>query len=773
MRKPFIGQPLPRFEDRRLLTGQGRFTDDIRLEGAVFAVFVRSPHPSARIVAVKTGAAAGMAGVLDVITAQVYRAEGGQPIRHLADPLDAIDVDRRAFGGWPGAVSHDIPHWPLAEDRVRYVGEPVVMVVAETAALAAEAAEAVEVDYDDLPGVTDARAALAEGAPVVDPLIPGNLAVWAELGNRAGVEAALARAAHVVQGVFPNQRIANAQMEPRAVVVDYDFESDTYLMIAGSQGAMRQRDTLARALGVARDRVQVVVPDVGGGFGPRTNLQSEQPVMAIAARRLHRPVRWTSTRSESFLTDLQARDLCVEARMGLDAAGRILAYDARITGNVGAYTVSFVPMANCSRILTTAYHVPVAAALIRGAMTHTVPTAPFRGAGRPEAHFAIERLLDMAARQIGLDGAEIRRRNLIAAGQLPYRTPSGLTYDSGDFAGNLEQVLQAADWTGFPARRAEAAARGRLAGIGVANYVESPVGALAEAIDLTVGPDGIAMRAGTQSTGQGHETSFVQVLADLLGVEPGQVRLMTGDTRLIDEGGGSHSDRSMRLVGELMVEASEALIGQAKAVLADRLGWVAPEILFQDKRFQTVGDNRSFGLLEVAGMAGELVARARIARRVPAHPTGAAVCEVEVDPETGQVQVTRYTTVDDVGQPINPLIVDGQTHGGILQGLGQALLEQVATDPDSGQVLTGSFMDYGVLRADRVPFYDVALVEDPTGSNALRVKGGGEGGITPALATTINAVLDALAPLGVTDIEMPASPGRVWQAIRQSGGLTG
>lgn len=767
MRKPFIGRPLPRIEDRRLLTGRGRYTDDIRLAGEVFAVFVRSPYPSARIVAIDTGAAAGMPGVLDVITAQVYRTEGGQAIRHLADPLDAIDVTRRAFAG---GVSRDIAQWPLAEDRVRYVGEPVVMVVAETQAQAEAAAEAVEIDYQDLPCVTEARAALEPDAPEVEPLIPGNLAVSAEFGDRPATEAAMARAVHVVEEVFPNQRMANAQMEPRAVVVEYIAESDSYRMIAGSQGAVRQRDTLAWALGVPRDRVQVVVPDVGGGFGPRTNLQSEQPLLAIAARRLGRPVRWTSTRSESFLTDLQARDLCVAARMGLDADGRILAYDAQLTGNVGAYTVSFVPMANCGRILTTAYHVPVAAVLIRGAMTHTVPTAPFRGAGRPEAHFAIERLLDMAARQIGLDRAEIRRRNLIAAEQLPYHTPTGLTYDSGDFAGNMERVLQAADWQGFPARRGDAAARGMLAGIGLANYVESPVGALAEAIEVTVRPGGIEVRAGTQSTGQGHETSYAQVLADLLGVDPGQVRLVTGDTRLIEEGGGSHSDRSMRLVGELMVEASGTLVGQAKAVLADRLGWPAEEISFQDSRFQTVGDNRSFGLLEVAGMAGEMVAKTRIARRVPAHPTGAAICEVEVDPETGQVNVTRYTTVDDVGQPINPLIVDGQTHGGILQGLGQALLEQVATDPDSGQVLTGSFMDYGVLRADRVPSYDVALVEDPTGSNALRVKGGGESGITPALATTINAVLDALAPLGVTDIVMPATPVRVWEAIRRSTG---
>jgi len=779
MRKPFIGRAMPRFEDLRFVAGKGRYTDDFRLEGELFACFVRSPYPSARIVALDTEPAWGLPGVKDVLALQDYRAEGGLAIRHLPDPLDAVDVKIRAFSGFPGTISHDIAQWPLADGRVRYVGEPVVMVVAETLAQAIDACETVTVDYEEEPFVIDARAALEDGAPLVEPGIGGNLACAGEFGNRAAMEAAMARATHVIEGVFPNQRMANAQMEPRAALVSYDGESDVYHMIAGSQGALRQRDTLAWALNVPREKVEMISPDVGGGFGPRTSLSSEQPLLAVAARRCGKPVRWTSTRSEAFLADFQARDLCYEARLGLDSEGRILAYDAKITGNVGAYTVSYVPMANSYRMLTTAYHVPAAVVSVRGAMTHTVPTVPFRGAGRPEAHYAIERLLDIAAGRIGLDRAEIRRRNLIRNEQLPYQTATGLTYDSGDFASNMERALEAADWQGFEARRSEAQTRGKLAGIGLGNYVESPVGALTEAIHVTVHPVGevIEVKAGTQSTGQGHETSYAQVLADLLGVKPDQIRLVTGDTRIIAEGGGTHSDRSMRLVGELIVETSDTLHKRARDILAVVLGCPEAEIAFEAGRFSRQGDNRSFSIFDVASMAeepdvpqalrGSMVASAKISRRIPAYPTGAAICELEIDPALGEVQITRYTTVDDVGQPINPLIVDGQTHGGIFQGISQALSEQIASDPVSGQALTGSFMDYGVLRADRVPSYDVGLSEDPTASNRLRVKGGGEGGIIPALATSINAVVDALRDYGVEHIDMPATPAAIWKAIHQ------
>jgi len=779
MNKPYIGRSLPRFEDLRFVAGKGRYTDDFRLPNQAYAAFLRSPFPAANILSVDVDAARGMPGVFDIITAADYRAEGGLAIRHLADPLDATDIKIRAFSGFPGAISRDVHQWPLAEAAVRYVGEPVVMVVAETLAQAMDACEAVLVDYEETAFVIDALAALEPGAPTVEPGIEGNLAVDASFGDRLATDAAMAKAAYVIEGAFPNQRMANAQMEPRAIIADYDAETGIHRMIAGSQGAVRQRDTLAWALGVERDRVEMTCPDVGGGFGPRTNLAAEQPLLAIAARRLGRPVRWTATRSEAFLTDYQARDLRFDARLGLDGEGRILAYDARVTGNVGAYTVSFVPMANSYRIMTTVYHVPALAVRVRGAMTHTVPTVPFRGAGRPEAHYAIERLLDMAARRIGIDRVDIRRRNLVSKDQLPYRTPTNLTYDSGDFAWNMDRVLEKADWAGFETRRAEAKARGRLAGIGLANYIESPVGSPFESIEVTVEPqdERIEIKAGTQSTGQGHETSYAQVLADMLGVTPEQVLLVTGDTRIIAEGGGTHSDRSMRYIGELATETTATLHARARAILAHHLDCPAETVDFVEGRFAQRGSNTSFSIFDVARLAegpdlpddlrGPMTAKAKIGRRIPAHPTGAAVCELEIDPKLGEVTITRYTTVDDVGQPINPLIVDGQTHGGIFQGVGQAFSEQIASDSDSGQIVTGSFMDYGVLRADRLPSYDVELVEDPTGGNALRVKGGGESGITPALATCINAVVDALAETGIDHIDMPATPERIWAALRK------
>lgn len=413
MRKPYVGRPMPRFEDLRLVAGQGRYTDDFSLEGELYAAFLRSPHPAARILSIDTEEARALPGVHDILTAEEYRAEGGQPIRHIADPLDALDIKARAFAGFEGTTSIDINQWPLAVDRVRYVGDPVAMVVADSPARAMDACEAILVDYEEEPFVIDARAALGEDAPQVDPEIPGNLAAAAQFGDAPATEAALAGAAHVIEGTFPAQRVANCQMEPRAVIASYDAAADSYTMIAGSQGALRQRDTLAWALDVDRERVRMICPDVGGGFGPRTNLGSEQPLLAVAARRTGRPVRWTSTRSEAFLSDFQGRDLVYEAKLGLDAEGRILGYRVAMTGNVGAYTVSFVPMSNSYRIMTTVYDIPTISVDIRGAMTNTVPTVPYRGAGRPEAHYAIERLLDMAARRIGIDRVEIRRRNLV------------------------------------------------------------------------------------------------------------------------------------------------------------------------------------------------------------------------------------------------------------------------------------------------------------------------------------------------------------------------
>jgi carbon-monoxide dehydrogenase large subunit len=777
---PYIGRPLPRFEDLRLVTGKGRFTDDQSLPGQTYGVFVRSPHAHARILEIDGTAARALPGVIAILTAVDYKADGRDGVEQVPNPSDVINYKESAFRDRPDRPVADLPHWPFAEDRARFPGEAVALVVAETLAQARDGAEAVEVDYAPEPAVTDLLDALAPGAPLLWPEIPDNIAFEAEFGDKAATEAAMAAADLVVEHRFRNQRIANAQMEPRAALGAYDAATDRWTFISGSQGVARQRQSLAQALKVPAERIRVVSQDVGGGFGARTMVYPEQLAVLWAARMVGRPVKWTSDRTEAFLTDFQGRDMVTEARLALDRSGRILGYAVRNLGNVGAHTLSYVPLNNGYRVLTTVYDVPAAHVTLAGIMTNTVQTGPYRGAGRPEATFVMERMLDIAARRLGLDRIEIRRRNLVKHDQLPYRSPMGLTYDSGDFAGNMERALEVADWQGFATRREAAAARGRLAGIGVANYIESPVGAPHERVEVTVKADGtVDAVVGTQSTGQGHETSFAQVLADGLGVRPDQVRLLTGDTAVVRAGGGSHSDRSMRLAGTLMVQASAEIVALGSKVAAALLGVDAAAIAFKDGLFQTVSQNRRFSLFDVAqaietdaslpdALRKPLATVATFTGRIPAHPTGAAICELEVDPETGTVAITRYTSVDDVGQPINPLILHGQVHGGIAQGVGQALCEGMAYDPESGQVLSASFMDYGMPRADMLPSFQVEMTEDPTAGNPLRVKGGGESGITPALAAVGNAVADALAPLGIEHVEMPASPHRVWQAIRDA-----
>jgi carbon-monoxide dehydrogenase large subunit len=776
-REPYIGRAMPRFEDLRLVAGRGRFSDDAAFAKQAYASFVRSPHAHARLGAIDGAAAAGLPGVLAIITAADYAAAGGRGIAHMPNPADAHDVKLRAFGGPGRRPPFDAPHPPLATERVRYVGEPVAMAIAETAAAAQDAAERVVVDYAALPAVTDAMAALMPGAPLIHELAPGNLAVEAEFGDPAATQAAFAAAALVVTKTFRNQRIASAQMEPRAAIAAYDPAQGLFTIATCSQGAVRIKAAIAACLGVAPERVRVITGDVGGAFGLLSNAYCEQVMVAFAARHVGRPVKWTNSRSEAFLADYQGRDLATEGRLALAADGRILALAVAMTGNVGAHAVTYVPLSNAYRVTPTVYDIPVAAVTIRGALTNTVPTAPFRGAGRPEATFVLERLIDMAARRLGIDRVALRRRNLIRRAQLPYRSATGLVYDSGDFRANMDAALRLADWSGFPARRRAAAKRGLLAGIGIANYVESPVGQPNEQVEVSVRADGaVEAVAGTQSSGQGHETSFAQVLADRLGITPHDVRLVTGDTAVVAAGGGTHSDRSMRLAGTLLVEASDRIILQARKVFAALAGCAESEADFTDGFFVSPRSNRRLDVFDIAraiatdgslpaGLRTPLESAASFVGRIPAYPTGAAVCEVEVDPHTGLVLICRYASVDDSGQPINPLILHGQVHGGIVQGAGQALCEAVIHDA-AGQALCGSFMDYAMPRAAMVPSFTVALTEDPTRGNPLRVKGGGEAGITPALAAIMNAVLDALSPHGIEHMDMPATPARVWEALR-------
>jgi aerobic carbon-monoxide dehydrogenase large subunit len=763
--RPYVGQPIPRREDERLITGRGRYTDDLAPPNACWAVVLRSPHPHALIGSIRVGAAKACTGVLAVLTHADYRADGLQPIPHYANPADAIDPQVPAFPPKSDLFVFENPQPVLAADKVRYVGEAVAVVVAETLAQARDASEKIEVGYESLPPVVSVEQALASDAPQVWAGAPGNVALDARFGNLPETERAFTQAALVVDRDFPNQRIVNCQMEPRASVSAYDEATETYTLTSGSQGVVRQRAALSIALAIPIEKVRVISPDVGGGFGPRTSLYPESVLVAWAARRLGRPVRWVSDRSEAFLSDFQGRDIATRLAAAFDRRGRFLAVRANIDGNLGAHPTSFAPLHNCYRLLGTVYNVPVGYAAVRGVLTNSTPTSPYRGAGRPEATFAIERLLDIAATELQIDPAEIRRRNLVPKRALPYRNLMGLTYDSGDFRGNMETALLRADWKGFSQRRRASRKRGKLRGIGVANYVEAPVGAVRERADISVSADGeIKITTGTQSTGQGHETVFSQVAADRLGVTLDAIKIVGGDTDIVRTGGGTHSARSMRLVGTLLCEACDKLIANGTLLAAQVLGRPEDEVRFADGLFTSAGTNRSLSLQDLSAQSGTLSASAEIARRIPVHPTGCAVCELEVDPETGLIDLQRYTSVDDVGRPINPLIVDGQVHGGIVQGIGQALVEGLAADA-GGQVVTGSFMDYGLPRADRVPSFDVELTEDPTSGNPLGIKGGGEGGITPAPAAVINALVHALQDYGVEHIDMPATPERVWAAI--------
>lgn len=768
----YVGQSIPRLEDRRFLAGAGRYTDDFNLEGQAYCAFLRSPHAHARIERVDARRAMRSSGVLAVLTGADYAADGLAAIDHAANPIDAIDVGRRAFVASPGERVIELPHWPLALGRVRHVGEPFAAVVALGAAEARDAVELVDVDYEPLPAVASALDAIRPGAPQIWDEAPGNVCFRVAFGDAEAVRRAHAQATHIVRHEFFNNRVANCQMEPRAAIGDYDARSGVHTLISGSQGVVRQRATLAALFKVPPERVRAVSPDVGGAFGPRTNLYPEQAVVVWAAKRLGRPVKWTGDRSEAFVSDYQGRDNVMRASLAIDAEGRILGYEVELLGNVGAHTVTFVPMANAQRLLTTVYHVPAAHAVVSGVLTNTVPTAPYRGAGRPESTHAIERLLDIAAKRIGLDRIEIRRRNLVRHEMLPYRSAMGLVYDSGDFAGYMERALMRADWAGFPRRRAAARRRGKLAGIGLANHIESPVGAPVERASVAVKGDGtVEVVVGTQSSGQGHETTFAQVIADRLGVAIGSVRIRTGDSGFVEQGGGTHSDRSMRIAGTLFVRAAAEIVEHGKAAAAALLEAAAADIEFVPGGFRVAGTDRGVSLFELARAieSGELPADMRAALRsvrdfkgrMPAFPAGAAVCEVEVDPETGVARITRYSAVDDVGLAVNPMIVEGQTHGGIAQGVGQALREGVALDA-AAQPLTGSFMDYAISRADDLPSFALGRAEDPTEGNPLRVKGGGEGGIVPATAAVVNALCDALE---VEDLPMPATSEVVWSAM--------
>ena len=770
-----IGEAVRRKEDHHLLVGEGCFSDDVNLPGQAYAVVVRAPHAHARITAYDTAAAAAAPGVLAVLTGADYLADGLPPTPANPNPPEVAVANR------DGREIFYTPDWPIVTDKVRRVGQEVVLVVAESEARARDAAELVVVEYDVLPAVTDPKAALAPGAPLVWDEVAGNLCIDHERGDKAATDAAFAGAAHVTRMDVVNNRITGVPLEPRAAVAEYDAAADSYTLHAGSQNVVIQKDALREIFAAPEDKVRVVCRDVGGGFGTRNFMFAEFVLAMWAARRLGRPVKWTCERGEGFLSDPAARDIAHHVELALDADGRFLAMRVVNLANIGARTFIFVPFMRAIGVATGVYHVPVIHAEAKAVFTHTVPVSVYRGAGRPEGIYVIERLVDTAAHEMGIDPVELRRRNLIPVSAIPYTNAAGVVYDSGTFEANMDGALKLADWDGFTARREDARRRGRRRGIGICNYIETTTGMLPERAEMDILPHGrVQLVLGTLASGQGHETAFAQIVTDLLGVPYDHIDLHEGDTARVKAGMGSHSSRSMRLGGTLLVRAADDIIAKGKRIAAHVLEAAAADIEFQDGVFTVAGTDRTLGIFEAAAAAaggdvpeelrGRLEAAHEIHQQMPTFPCGCHICEVEVDPDTGAVEIVRYGGIDDVGRVINPLLVDGQTHGGIAQGVGQAMMEECAYDSATGQLLSGSLMDYCLPSAADFPFFELGNNEVPAPNNPLGIKGAGEGGTTGAPGALINAIVDALRELGVRHVEMPATPERVWRAIRAARG---
>jgi carbon-monoxide dehydrogenase large subunit len=771
-----IGKPLRRKEDRRLLTGTGQFSDDFSVEGQTYAVMVRSPYPHARIKGIDSKGALALPGVLGVFTGADALKEGLGPIPHEPVPSTKYDMKLTGPGGTKVFVG---PHLLLPQDKARHVGEAIAMVVAETKAQALDAADAVLVDYEELPFVLEAADALKPGAPAVWEELPDNKLVETVFGDAAATDAAFAKADLVVAREFHIGRVTAAPLEPRAALAIPDKETGRYTLYAGSGGAVRQKRELAAVLGMPVDNLRVLSFDVGGNFGSKNRLYVEFGLVLWAARKLGRPVKFTASRSEAFLSDYQGRDLFVKVELAVRNDGRFLAMRSTNLSNVGARCVSLSPLGKGSGLITGSYDIKAATLKSQAAFTNTTPTQAYRSSGRPEVTFVIERLADLAAEKLGMDRLALRRMNLVEPEAMPYFNAVGARYDSGRYEDAMDLALKIADANGFEARRREAAKRGKLLGLGVANYVESSIGSPKERTEIAVTAAGrVRVIIGTQPSGQGHETSFAQVVSDLLVVPVDLVDIVMGDTDVVTVGGGSHSGRSMRHAGTVISIASKELIAKGKRITAEILKVEPEAVSFADGRFSAKGNNRSFDFLELGQEAARTALPADLNDGVtvgvdnemhdPVFPNGCAVCEIEVDPETGGSTITRYAAVDDVGRCINPMIVHGQTHGGLVQGVGQAMWEQCYVDPASGQPFTGTFMDYGMPRSDHFPMFQTEIMEVLSPTNPLGIKAGGEGGTTPAPAVIVSAFVDALKPYGIDHITLPVTPFTVWKAIRDA-----
>src|SRR5881396_3709008 len=770
-----VGQSVRRREDPRLIQGDGRYSDDVNLPRQAYAVIVRSPHAHARIRAIDASAALKADGVIAVLTGNELAADG---VGNL--PTDTTRKRR------DGSAAFATPRPALARGRARHVGDPVALVVADTAVQAADAAEQVIVDYEPLPVVTGAREALRAGAPAVWDEAPDNVAFVWEAGNRDAVARAFEGAAHVTRLDFVVTRVAAAPLEPRAAVGEYDRRTGRYTLHTGIQAPHGLRTLLAdEVFKIPQSHLRVITGEVGGSFGMKSGAYPEPVLVLWAAKRLGRPVKWTSDRREGFVTDEHGRDNVSTAELALDAAGKFLALRVAINLNIGAYLTprSAGPGTNNVGGIAGVYTTPAIHVQTTGVFSNTTPTGPYRGAGRPEATYAIERVIDVAALELKIDPVELRRRNLIPPTAMPFKTGLVFTYDCSDFGLSMDMALASADHAGFEKRRAEAREQGKLRGLGVANAIEVAGGPYTavnpDTAQIRVNPDGsVTLFAGSTTMGQGNDTAFTQIIADRLGVPPARVQVLSGDTDALGSGRGNGGSGALTVGGSAVLRATDKIVERGRRIAAQLLEAAPEDVALRDGRFSVAGTDKGVTFADVAraayvprqlppGLEPGFSETAAFTPPAVTFPNGCHVCEVEIDEATGAVRIVRHTVVDDVGRIVNPMLVKGQIHGGVVQGLGQGLFETLVYD-ETGQLLAGSFMDYAMPRADDLPSFEVDSYEVPTKVNPLGAKGVGEAGTVGALPALMNAVNDALAPLGVRHLDMPVTAERVWRAIREA-----
>jgi carbon-monoxide dehydrogenase large subunit len=769
MTKFGLAQSVRRVEDPRLLKGDGRYTDDIVLPGMLHGIVLRSPHAAAKINRIDTAQAASVQGVKAVYTAADLNADG------IGSLPCAVSLNNR-----DGSTMATPPHPVLADGAVRHVGDPVAFVVATTTKAARDAAELIEVDYDIQPSITDLAHVTDTGAPLVWPEVKQNIVFDWEFGDRAKTEALFAKAAHVTQLTVVNNRIVVSSMEARASIAEFDAASGRWTMYANTQGGWLVKGLIAPMFGVEPEKFRIITPDVGGGFGMKLFLYAEHALTCYAARKLGAPVKWMSDRSEAFLADTQGRDNLTLGELAIDAGGKFLAVRTRVVSNMGAYLSNFgpyIPTYAGTSVLASIYGFQSVYANVIGVFTNTVPVDAYRGAGRPESNYLMERLVDAAARELKIDRIELRRRNMVTV--MPHTTPYGTTYDSGNFPMVLDAAAKEMDYTGFASRRAEAAGRGKRRGIGLSYYLEATGGDPTERAEIRFADDGgVDVYVGTQSTGQGHETAYVQITSQKLGIDAEKIRIRQGDTDTIPVGGGTGGARSLYSESQAILLTADTVIDKGKQAAADVLEAAPADIAFADGRFSIVGTDRGIDIMTLAANQRQKAAAGQEAVTLDAaeiapidkhtFPNGCHMAEVEIDPDTGVVTIVRYRVSDDFGKTVNPLIVRGQVHGGVAQGFGQAVLEKTSYDAASGQLVSGSFMDYALPRADDLPDIEVDLLEVPCTGNPLGVKGAGEAGAVGSPPALINAIIDALSDAGVTHIDMPATPEKIWQALKQA-----